>query len=550
VRVAPEKSIKSATKQLGHWQISYSVTSLQFGYEKVVSLIHASRLQCLSKGDTRLFKKPSLAGIAGIVVLFATCLAGAVTIPVSAATPTSTFLGASNTEPAFDFMTQDFVQSANGGNSVTFSFGGSGHLAGVVDGGVDFASDGTGNAPAGDALFASADEANVDNTIAAGAAASKNKGSVPKFNVGQCIDAHSATYSAANGGNNDGTSCPGIGSTRAQYTTGRLVIFSCKSGGQTLAPAQGAPTCAAPVSGFFSKSGKTPAPSTMATVWSDLLAHTNKSYGGSAGHNVGGYLAIADPKNGWVFSNTGCGPSSHVAPNAPYGLAGMEALYVAAVGYYVAQPKKSLGSTASDQACAEIDHLTGSGASLDNFNTTVTSSGGQDGNGNYSDPTLPIIFGDNVTYTQDSVVAGTSQIALLPKSFVVSAAGDDTDFWAEVPECGVSSAAHASVSNGWTSKINSAESCTDQDYVKGMHDNTPAKISSRNFASSPKTLVGEHGFYQPIRQWVVVENDDQGQSATADLTTRDGMAALAFIQYLLSAKGQSVLSSFGYDPIS
>ena len=80
-----------------------------------------------------MFKKPSLAGIAGIAVLFATCLAGAVTVPVSAATTTTTFLGASNTEPAFDFMTQDFVQSANGGNSVTFSFGGSGHLAGVVD---------------------------------------------------------------------------------------------------------------------------------------------------------------------------------------------------------------------------------------------------------------------------------------------------------------------------------------------------------------------------------------------------------------------------------
>jgi hypothetical protein len=501
-----------------------------------------------------LFKKPSLAGIAGIVVLFATCLAGAVTVPVSAATTTTTFLGASNTEPAFDFMTQDFVQSANGGNSVTFSFGGSGHLAGVVDGGVDFASNGTGNSPAGDALFASADEANVDNTIPAGTPAAKNKGSVPKFNAGQCIDSHSSTYSAANGGNNQGTSCPGIGSTRAQYTSGRLVVFSCKSGGQTLAPAQGAPACAQPVSGYFAKSGKAQAPSTMAEVWTDLLAHTNKSYGGSAGHNVGGYLAIADPKNGWVFAKTSCGPSAKVAPNAPYGLAGMEALYVAAVGYYAAHPKNSLGATASDQACAEIDHLTGSGASLDNYNTTVASSGGQNGNGNYSDPTLPIIFGDNVTYTQDSVVAGTSQIALLPKSFVVSPAGNDTDFWAEIPECGVTSGGRASVTNGWTSKISSTESCTDQDYVKGMHDNTPGKISSRNFGkngvSSPKTLIGEQGFYQPIRQWVVVENDDQGQSATTDLTTRDGMAGVAFIQYLLSAKGQAVLSSFGYDPIS
>jgi hypothetical protein len=241
-------------------------------------------------------------------------------------------------------MTQDFVQSANGGNSVTFSFAGSGHLAGEIDGGVDFASDGTGNSPAGFALFASADEANVDNTIPEGAAAAKNAGAVEKNSVGQCIDPHSSTYSAANGGNNNGTSCPGIGSTRAQYTTGRLVIFSCRSGGHTLAPAQGAPACAEPVGGFFTKNGKTAAPYTMAQVWRDLLAHTNRARGGFARHNVGGYLAIADPKNGWDFADTGCGPSA-VAPNAPYGLAGMEALYVAAVGYYHAHPQAATTPT-------------------------------------------------------------------------------------------------------------------------------------------------------------------------------------------------------------
>jgi hypothetical protein len=471
----------------------------------------------------------------------------------SAQSTGTTFLGASNTEPAFDFMTQNFVQTANGGNDVTFSFGGSGKLSGETDGGVDYASNGTGNAPAGFALFASADEANVDNTIPVDAAAAKNKGVVSKYSLGQCIDPHSATYSAANGGNNDGTSCPGIGSTRAQYTTGRLVIVSCRSGGTTLAPAQGSPTCAEPVSGFFTKSGATEAPSTMAEVWRDLLAHTNKAYGGSAAQNVGGYLAIADPKNGWNFANTSCGPAQ-VAPNAPYGLAGMEALYVAAVEYYHADPHRSLGATASDQACAEIDQMTDKGSSLDNYNTTSSSSGGQSGNGNYSDPTLPIIFGDNVTYTQDSVVAGSSQIALLPKSFVVSPSGNDTDFWAEVPECGVASIADASVSNGWTTHITNAESCTDKDYVAGMHDNVAAKISSRNFGKgalgSPKTLISQHGYYQPIRQWVVVENDDQGQGAAADLTSADGKSALAFIHYLISAKGQAVLGTFGYDPIS
>jgi ABC-type molybdate transport system substrate-binding protein len=496
---------------------------------------------------------PRLVGAAGLVLVLSFGAAGVPTGSASALATGTTFLAASNTEPAFDFMTQDFVQTANSGNSVTFSYAGSGKLSGEIDGGVDFASNGTGNAPTGFALFASADEANVDNTIPAGSAAAENPRAVQKNSVGQCIDPSSTTYSAANGGNGNGTSCPGIGSTRSQYTTGRLVIFSCKSGGSTLAPAQGAPACAEPAGDYFTKSGKTPAPSTMAQVWSDLLAHTNRAHGGSAHQNVGGYLAIADPKNGWVFADIGCGPS-HVASNAPYGLAGMEALYVAAVEYYHAQPHRVLGATASDQACAEIDHLTDKGASLDNFGTTSPSSSGQAGNGNYSDPSLPIIFGDNVTYTQDTVVAGTSQIALLPKSFVFSPAGNDTDFWAEVPECGVAHFRDATVSNGWTNHIFRAEPCTDSNYVAGMHDNVAANISSGNFgkggAASPKTLITQHGFYQPIRQWVVVENDNQGQGAAADLNSADGVSALAFIHYLLSDKGQAVLASFGYDPIS
>lgn len=496
---------------------------------------------------------PRCVGASGLALVLA--LGGVVvgTGTASAQTTGTIFLGASNTEPAFDFMTQDFVTTANGGNSVTFTFGGSGSLAGEIDGGVDSAKDGAGNSPAGFALFASADEANVDNTIPEGTAAAENPHAVEKYSVGQCIDPNSSTYSAANGGNSNGTSCPGIGSTRAQYATGRLVIFSCRSGGRTLAPAQGAPACDEPVSGYFTESAKREAPSTMTQVWSDLLAHTAKVHGGSAKQNVGGYLAIADPKNGWNFANTGCGPSD-VAPNAPYGLAGMEALYVAAVSYYHAHPHRALGATSADQACAEIDQMTDKGASLDNYGTTSPSSGGQNGNGNYSDPSLPIIFGDNVTYTQDTVVAGTSQIALLPRSFVVSPGGNDTDFWAEIPACGARDIAKATVSNGWTTHISYAESCTDRDYVAGMHDNLAAKISSRNFGTSgkdnPKTLIGQHGYYQPIRQWVVVENDDQGQSATADLASPDGVSAQAFISYLLSAKGQAVLASFGYDPIS
>ncbi|MCU1362712.1 MAG: hypothetical protein JWM55_540 [Acidimicrobiaceae bacterium] len=492
-------------------------------------------------------------GATGLALILA--LGGVVVGANSAsAAPTGTiFLGASNTEPAFDFMTQDFVTSANDGNGVSFTYGGSGTLAGKIDAGVDSAKDGSGNSPAGFALFASADEANVDKTIPEGTAAAQNAGAVEKLSVGQCVDLNSSTYSSANGGNSDGTSCPGIGSTRAQYTSGRLVIFACRGGGVTLAPAQGSPACSEPVGGYFKKTGKTEAPSTMTQVWSDLLAHTAKVHGGSATHNVGGYLAIADPKNGWTFAGSGCGPSD-VAPNAPYGLAGMESLYVAAVQYYRAHPRRAFGPTAADQACSEIDLMTDRGASLDNYGTTSSSSGGQNGKGNYSDPSLPIIFGDNVTYTQDTVVAGTSQIALLPKSFVVSPAGNDTDFWAEIPECGAANAADASVANGWTTRISKAESCTDRNYVRGMQDNVAAKISSGNFgnggASSPESLVGQHGYYQPIRQWVVVENDDQGQSASADLSSPDGVAALAFIHYLVSSKGQAVMASFGYDPIS
>ena len=210
------------------------------------------------KGETPLSKKLSSTLVVGASALAFSVVGGAAAAPPRRrAQPTgTTFLAASNTEPAFDFMTQNFVQTANGGNSVTFSFGGSGHLAGEIDGGVDYASDGTGNSPAGYALFASADEANVDNTIPAGAAAAANPGAVPKNTVGKCVDPHSADVLFRKWRRiTTARPCPGIGSTRAQYTTGRLVIFSCRSGGKTLAPAQGSPACAKPVSGYFTKSG-------------------------------------------------------------------------------------------------------------------------------------------------------------------------------------------------------------------------------------------------------------------------------------------------------
>ena len=350
-----------------------------------------------------------------------------------------------------------------------------------------------------------------------------------------------------------GTSCPGIGSTRAQYATGRLVIYSCKKGGKTLSPALDAPTCAEPVEGFFTESGTTTAPSTMAEVWSDVIAHTSKTHGGTARTSVGGYLAIADPKNGWNFANTGCGPSD-VAPNAPYGLAGMEALYVAAVEYYHAHPRPCVWCQRR-QSGVHGDRLDDrQGIQLGQLRHHEYLIGWSE----RQRQLLRSLASDHLRRQRHlhpgHVVAGTSQIALLPKSFVISPGGNDTDFWAEVPECGVASVADASVTNGWSAHISSEETCTDRNYVAGIDDNVASTISSRNFGKngeqSPRTLIGQHGFYQPIRQWVVVENDEQGQDAATDLSSPDGIAALAFIKYLISAKGQAVLASFGYNPIS
>ena len=510
----------------------------------------------LSKGHS-VVKKLSLPGLVGASLMVFAVLPGAAGVgagSVSAQSTGTTFLAASNTEPAFDFMTQDFVQTANGGNSVTFSFAGSGHLAGELDGGVDLHPTVRATRlpampcshrpmrPMSTTQFPQAPPLHPTRGRCRSTATANASTRIQRRTLQQMAVITTARPA------------PASGRLAAQYTTGRLAIVSCRKGGKTLAPAQGAPTCAEPVSGYFAKSGLTEAPYTMAQVWSDLLTHTKKSYGGTAAHNVGGYLAIADPKNGWVFATTGCGPSL-VAPNAPYGLAGMEALYVAATQYYHANPDKALGATASDQACAEIDRMTDKGSSLDNYNTTSPSSGGQNGNGNYSDPSLPIIFGDNVglhagqcrrRHLADSasaeVVRGLSRQVTTPT------------FGQRCPNAAWPGPPARPVGNGWTTHIASAEPCTDSDYVAGMHDNVAARISSGNFGKdgmdSPKTLVGEHGYYQPIRQWVVVENDDQGQSAATDLTSADGKSALAFIQYLLSAKGQAVLAAFGYDPIS
>ena len=144
----------------------------------------------------------------------------------------TTFLAASNTEPAFDFMTQDFIPTANGGQQrhlqlrrlrearrrdrrrrrlrVERHRERTRRLCPVRIGR-------RGERRQHDSRGRSRGE--------------EQGGGARRTARASASTPHSATYSAANGGNSNGTSCPGIGSTRAQYTTGRLVIFSCRSGG-------------------------------------------------------------------------------------------------------------------------------------------------------------------------------------------------------------------------------------------------------------------------------------------------------------------------------
>ena len=85
-------------------------------------------------------------------------------------------------------------------------------------------------------------------------------------------------------------------------------------------------------------------------------------------------------------------------------------------------------STASDQACAEIDQMTDKGSSLDNFGTTSASSGGQDGNGNYifagySTQTQPFAqTATGASYSGDQNYSGSSAnlIVQLNRSVTVS----------------------------------------------------------------------------------------------------------------------------------
>jgi ABC-type molybdate transport system substrate-binding protein len=173
----------------------------------------------------------------------------------SAGTSGPVILAAANTTPAFQFMSATF-EAANG--PIQFTFGASGDLVATA-----------GASGETQSAFFSADEFNTQKlvTTASGGSCTGSDGMAP---------------------------CTGIGSTFTNYATGHLVVFSCSSGGVTLAPAMNAPHCAAPAGGYL----KNP-PSSVADVVGDLLANPSWKVG------------IATP----------------TANSAPYGVASVAALH-------------------------------------------------------------------------------------------------------------------------------------------------------------------------------------------------------------------------------
>lgn len=241
-------------------------------------------------------------------------------------------LAASNTTAVFSFLAQSFIDA---NSAIQFSFGGSGTLAETANSAAEASTD---------VLFASADEGNVNKTIAAA-------DPVAAGSEGKCT----------------GT-CTGIGSTKTHYTNGRLAVYSCKDGATSLPPAEGTNAqCKAPANGFVA------APPTTVTEVVTLL-RANKAV----------KLAIANPGD--------LPPNPKKAPTAPYGVAAYEALTSTAAG--------GGGLSAADYA-ALVD-------------------AGQ------------IVYGKNVGATQTLVQTGAVDIALLPKSFQVSPAGDDTNNWTTI----------------------------------------------------------------------------------------------------------------------
>ena len=274
-----------------------------------------------------------LAGAASLTLAVATGVVALPGAPASAGSNTPTFLAASNTEPAFDFMTQNFVQNANGGNSVTFTSGVRGQLAGDIDGGVDFANR-TGPATHPPALPCSPPPTRRTSTTRSPTArpprrtrARCEKNSVGTVHRPALVD---VLLGQRRQQQRHVVSRDRLDPSAVHDGPPRDLLVS-KAVARRSRRREGAPTCAQPVGGFFTKSGTTAGARRRWPRCGATCSRTPPSpTGAPPRHNTGGYLAIADPKNGWMFANTACGPSD-VAPNAPYGLAGMESLYVAAV---------------------------------------------------------------------------------------------------------------------------------------------------------------------------------------------------------------------------
>ncbi|HEX4345129.1 MAG TPA: substrate-binding domain-containing protein [Solirubrobacteraceae bacterium] len=233
-------------------------------------------------------------------------------------------------------------------------------------------------------LFASADEANVDAVLDASTG-----------------NRNPATTTAAT----CDPGCPGIKDTKRLYAIGRLVGFSCTSTGRTLAPAAGAPTCSMPTGGYR------PALADMADLGAQLLG------------NSAFKVAIADPGSGFVLGGTP-GPTTATCtaggvPTAPYGVAAAQAMTA------------STANGGAGLTCDQYRSLTCSGQIIGQSATSPVCGGG-------AAVTAPTSF--NVSAAQAKVVSGATQYGLIPKSFVKSPAGDDTDNYFTVP-----SAAHAQI---------------------------------------------------------------------------------------------------------
>ena len=184
----------------------------------------------------------------------------------------------------------------------------------------------------------------------------------------------------------------GIASTKRLYAVGQLVAFSCTANGQTLPPATGAPTCSKP-------------PANFQTALPDLATLRTRLLGNSALK-----LAIADPGNALAFGGTlagtpTCTTNLGAGATAPYGGAAVEALLASSAS----------GTGGAGMSCAEFGAMVCSGQIFGPAASAAFCGGPAVAAG-----------GNNVSATQDKVVGGAVEYALIPYSFVKSPNGDDT----------------------------------------------------------------------------------------------------------------------------